>query len=69
MGGEKLKLRQLAHNQLMRPQGPHFSPHSTAKMKDKRTNIRKKWYLLVKCCSDCYILLEKPSEEVDEDYY
>ena len=31
MGGEELKWRQLAHNQLMSPQGPHYSPHSTAK--------------------------------------
>ena len=26
MGGEELKWRQLAHNQLISPQGPHFSP-------------------------------------------
>ena len=38
MGGEELKWRQLAHNQLMSPQGPHFSPHSTAKTS---TNLRK----------------------------
>ena len=31
MGGDELKRRQLTHNQLMCPQGPHFSPHSTAK--------------------------------------
>ena len=31
MGGKELKWRQLTHNQLMSPQGPHFSPHSTAK--------------------------------------
>ena len=31
MGGEELKWHQLAHNQLMSPQGPHFSPYSTAK--------------------------------------
>ena len=30
MCGEELKWHQLAHNQLMSPQGPHFSPHSTA---------------------------------------
>ena len=35
MGGEELKWRQLTHNQLMSPQGPHFSPHSTAKTNDK----------------------------------
>ena len=31
MGGEELKWHQLKHNQLMSPQGPYFSPHSTAK--------------------------------------
>ena len=31
MGGEELKWCQLTHNQLMRPQGPHFCAHSTAK--------------------------------------
>ena len=35
MGGDELKWRQLAHNQLMSPQGPHFSPLSTAKTNDK----------------------------------
>ena len=30
LGGEGLKLRQLAHHQLMSQQGPHFSPHSKA---------------------------------------
>ena len=35
MGSDELKWRQLAHNQLMSPQGPHFSPHSTAKTNDK----------------------------------
>ena len=37
MGGEELKWRQLTHNQLMSPQGPHFSPHSTAKTNNKST--------------------------------
>ena len=41
VGGEELKWRQLEHNQLISPQGPHFSPHSTAKTKDKSTNLRK----------------------------
>ena len=36
MGGEELKWRQLAHHQLMSQQGPHFSPHSTAKTKSGR---------------------------------
>ena len=35
MGGEELKWRQLKHNQLMSLQGPHFSPHSTAKTNDE----------------------------------
>ena len=30
MGGEELKWCQLTHNQLMSPQGPHFSSHNTA---------------------------------------
>ena len=41
MGGEELKWRQLAHHQLMRQQGPHFSPHSKAKAYYKSTNLRK----------------------------
>ena len=47
MGGEELKWRQLTHNHLMSPQGPHFSVHSTAKTNDKSTNLRKNgiyWY-------------------------
>ena len=32
MGVEELKWRQLAHHQLMSQQGPHFSPHSKAKV-------------------------------------
>ena len=36
MGGEELKRHQLAHHHLMSQQGPHFSPHSTAKANDKR---------------------------------
>ena len=31
VGGEELKLPQLAHHQLMSRQGPHISPHSKAK--------------------------------------
>ena len=30
-----------ASNQLMSPQGPHISPHSTAKTNDKSTNLKK----------------------------
>ena len=41
VGRNELKWRQLTHNQLMNPQGPHFSPHSTAKTNDKSTNLRK----------------------------
>ena len=47
MGGEELKWHQLAHIQLMSQQGPHFSPHSTAKTNDKSTFLRKEWYLVV----------------------
>ena len=28
MGGEELQWRQLTQNQVMSPQGPHFSPHT-----------------------------------------
>ena len=31
MGGAELKWRQLKHNQLTRPEGPHFSPQLTIK--------------------------------------
>ena len=34
MGGEELKWYQLKHNQLVSPQGPQFSAHSTAKFLD-----------------------------------
>ena len=40
MGGEK-KWRELVHNQLISLQGPHFSPHSTAKTNNKSSNLRK----------------------------
>ena len=36
MGREELKWRQVTHNQLMSPQGPHF-----AKTNDKSRNLRK----------------------------
>ena len=36
MGGEELK-----RHQLISSQGPHFSPHSTAKINDESTNLRK----------------------------
>ena len=41
VGEEELKCHQLAHHQLMSQQGPHFSPHSRAKVNDKSTNLRK----------------------------
>ena len=41
MGGEELKWCELAYNQLLSPQGPHFSPYSTAKTNYKSTNLRK----------------------------
>ena len=31
VGGKELKWRKLAHNQLMSPQGPHYSPYSYSK--------------------------------------
>ena len=68
MGGEELKWRQLKHNKLMSSQGPHFSPRSTAKTNNKRTNLRKNgiyWYK--SCCDRFSILGVNPSEEVDDD--
>ena len=41
VGREELKWRPLAHHQLMSQQGPHFSPHSKAKVNYKSTNLRK----------------------------
>ena len=41
VGGEELKWRQLAHHQLMSPQGHYFSPHSKAKANYKSTNLRE----------------------------
>ena len=35
MGGEELKWLQPVHHKLKSQQGPHFSPHSTAKTNDK----------------------------------
>ena len=71
MGREELKWRQLKHNQLMNPQGPHFSPHSTAKTSDKSKNLRKNgiyWYKY--SCDHFSILRDKTSEEVlDYDNY
>ena len=49
MGGEELKWHQLARNQLMSPQGPHFSPHSTAKTNNKSTHSGK---FVSSCISD-----------------
>ena len=70
MGGDELKWRQLTHTQLMSPQGPHFSPHGTAKTNDKSTNLRKNgiyWYK--RCCDRFSILGENSSEEVDDNDY
>ena len=41
MGGEELKWRQLSHNKLLSPQGPHFSEQTVAKTNDKSTNLRR----------------------------
>ena len=41
VGEEVLKRRQLKHNQLMSPQGPHFSPHSRAKLTIKAQISRR----------------------------
>ena len=66
VGGEDCQLK---HNQLISPQGPHFSPHSTAKTNDKSTNLRKNGIYLYKLCCDRFSILgENPSEEVYDDY-
>ena len=54
MSREELKWHQLAHNQLISPQGPHFGPHSIAKTNDKSTNLMKNGFYW-------------SSEEVDDD--
>ena len=41
VGGEELKLRQLAHHQLMSQPELHFSPHTTDKTSYKSTVLRK----------------------------
>ena len=55
---------------LLSQQGPHFSPHSTAKTNNKSTNLGKNgiyWYKL--CCDRFSILGENQSEEVDDNDY
>ena len=50
MGWEELKWHQLTHHQLMSQQGPHFSPHSTAKTNGKTTYLGENgiwWYKFV----------------------
>ena len=41
VGVEELKWHQVAHNQLMSQQGPHFNLHSKAKANYKSTNLTK----------------------------
>ena len=41
VGGEELKWHQPAQHKQRSQQGPHFSPHSTAKTYDKSTFLRK----------------------------
>ena len=59
MGGEVLIWRQLTHSQLMSPQGPHFSPHNTAKTNDKSTNLKKNGIYWYKWCVTASVYLEK----------
>ena len=67
-GGEELKWHQLTYYQLMSPQGPHFSPHSTAKTNDKSKNLRKNGIYWYKWCCDLFSILgENPSDEFDDD--
>ena len=53
VGGDELKWRQLLHNHLMSPQGPHFSPHSTAKTMMKaqiyseKTRLKKLMMIMI----------------------
>ena len=73
MGGEELKWRQLAHNQLMSPQRPHFSPYSIQLIPIIEAQISGK--LVSSGISDVSvhfsILGQNPSEEVDDydNYY
>ena len=70
MGREELKWCQLTHHQLLSQQGPHFSPHSKAKVTYKSTNLRK---LVASGISDVAIASvhskKNPSEEDDYDNY
>ena len=40
-GRARIKMVSANTQSLMSPQGPHFSPHSTARTNDKSTNLRK----------------------------
>ena len=68
MGREELKWHQLKHNQLMRSQGPHFSPRSTAKTNDKSTISGRMASIGISDVVTASVYSEKnPSEEVDDD--
>ena len=61
MGWEDLKWGELTHNQLVSPQGPHFSPHSTAKTNDKSTSLRKNGIYGISDVVTISVYLEKTS--------
>ena len=63
MGGEELKWRQLAHNQLMSQQRPHFSPHSRDKAYYKSINLRKIGNKCFKCFSAPSVHSEKTRQK------
>ena len=50
---------QLKHNKLMSPQGPHFSPCSTAKTNNKSTNLRKNGIFGISDAVTASVYLEK----------
>ena len=70
VGGEELKWHQLAHNKLMSLQGPHFSPHGTAKTNIKTQISGKLVSSGISFVAIASVYSEKAhSEEVDYDNY
>ena len=66
MGGGELKWCQLTHTQLMSPQGPHISAHSTAKINDKAQISGRIASIGISDVVTASILGENPSEVMAE---
>ena len=61
MGGDELKWHLLTHNQLMSPQGPNFSPHSTAKPTIKAQISRRMVFIGISDVVTASVYSEKTS--------